>query len=168
MLRSIDRDVFSGSSPGHPVTGLPGTGEHLSDLITPQQLDEAVDCAARAVRATVATFVASPMNTFPGGQPTTALEIAIEFFVPPDANDVFAHELDVQLLRMSLGYAQGRRRCRLAPPAVRPVPGGTFHQWRMAHRHDDLAQHFDRWSRQRRILDSVLEQARVGWHELAV
>jgi len=143
-------------------------GDQFMGLFSPGDLDVAVDGAARAARATVATFVASPIETFFNGRlARTALEIAVEFFIPPAAKEVFAEQLEAQLLCLSDAYAQGRRQGRFAAPLLRSIPAGTFHQWRMARHCDETVQHADRWTRQRRTLNSLLDQARVGFRELS-
>jgi hypothetical protein len=136
----------------------PGT---LAEL---RQVDEAVDYAARVSRATVSEFLAAP-SAMRGTMPP-AIELAVEFFVPPTSEDEFARELDRALTRRSLAYAGARRAGGVEAIRVRVIPAGTFHQWRSAWKVSSRSQHERRWSSDRRLLDGLLHQARTGWREV--
>jgi hypothetical protein len=136
----------------------PGT---LAEL---RQLDEAVDYAARVSRATVSEFLAAP-TAAPGTMPP-AIELAVEFFVPPTSAEVFARELDRALIRRSPAYAAARRAGEVEAIRVQVIPAGTFHQWRSAWKVSPRCQHEQRWSSDRRLLEGLLHQARTGWREV--
>jgi hypothetical protein len=127
-------------------------------------LDEAVDYAARVSRATVSEFLAAPCAV--SGTMPVAIELAVEFFVPPTSDDAFVRELDRALTRRSLAYAAGRRAGDVQTIRVSVIPAGTFHQWRSAWKVSPRLQHDQRWSPDRRLLDGLLHQARTGWREV--
>lgn len=140
-----------------------GDGARLCELIEVQQIDEAFDYAARVSRATVGEFLAAPSRD--GAAP--AIEVAVEFFVPPASLDAFAIEFDRATTRRSLGYSAARRIARLGPARLVSIPAGTFHQWRRSFGVAPEQQHRARWSADRAMLDQVLRQARHGWRECA-
>jgi hypothetical protein len=129
-----------------------------------RQLEEAADYAARSTKATVAEFVAAPALRESGSLP--AIDVLVEFFVPPVDAERFAVELDRALIRRSLEYSAARRTEQVASLRVTAIPGGTFHQWRKAWGVDSRAHHDNRWAAGRQTLEAVLRQAEVGWREL--
>lgn len=150
-----------------PVPALPTAVPSipLVDLAELRQIDEAVDYAARACKAAVSEFLASPAR--PGDAATPSIELAVEFFVPPADIVVFARELDRALTRRSLCYAGARRGGDVGPMRVTVIPGGAFHQWRSAWDVSPRVQHDHRWSADRKLLDGLLRQALTGWREPA-
>lgn len=152
-----------------PITAAPDVPVGLFTRTDPgtlaelRQLDEAVDYAARVSRATVSEFLAAPSAAASATPP--AIEVAVEFFVPPTSGDAFARELDRALTRRSLAYAAARRAGEIEAIRVRAIPAGTFHQWRSAWKVSSRAQHEHRWSADRGLLDGLLHQARTGWRE---
>jgi hypothetical protein len=124
------------------------------------QLDEAVDYAARVCKAVVGEFLAAP-----GGGGQRAMEVAIEFLVPPSSVERFAEELDRAMVRRSLGYSADRREGRTGAAQVTVLPSGAFHQWRAAWRQDARVQRARRWSVTRQFIDGIVQQARTGWRE---
>ena len=141
----------------------------LAAIFTGEQLDAALDSAARAARATVACFAAAPVDCWADHDDATGLatiEFVVEFFVPPPSLDTFHRELEAQLLRTSPRYVTGRYQGEFAPCALQCVGGGTFHQYRVTCRASAADQRETRWSRDRVLLDGILHQARTGWREL--
>ena len=136
----------------------------LFALTDVRRLDEAVDYAARVVRATVGEFVAAPARRQDGGLP--AIDIAVEFFVPPTVSERFVLELDRALTRRSPEYSAARRTEQVAPMRLTVLPPGSFHQWRTAFGIDTRHQHGRRWSMDRASLDGVVRQAQTGWREI--
>jgi len=132
----------------------------LADYFTAADLDRAVDQSAQTVRAVVAEF-AAVTTVAADGRP--ALELAVEFFVPPAAAELFTAALDDFLMHRSLGYAAARHRGEVLPPSVRPVSMGAFHQWRIAWRRNETPG--SRWSNARDLFDGVLRQSVIGWRE---
>ena len=108
-----------------------------------------------------------PQSGRPGGaiHPCVAVQVAVEFLVPPVSVEFFRMGLDLQLSERSVAYAQGRRTGQLAAPLIWTVPSGTFHQWRVAWRHSDQEQRSARWSPHDQWVQSILQQARVGWRD---
>ena len=148
---------------------VPEAVAHLADLFTSEQLDTAMDRAARASHATVAVFAAAPVDcrdekTLDSG--SAAVEFVVEFFVPPSSMDLFHRELESQLLQASLQYADGRYRGEFAACVLHSILVGTFHQYRITCRASAADQRQFRWSRDRILLDGILHQARTGWREL--
>lgn len=130
-----------------------------------RQLDEAVDYAARVCRGPVSEFVAAPVP----GEPAAGIEVAVEFFVPPADVARFGEELDRAMVRRSLGYSAARRGGRARAVRVTVLPPSAFHQWRAASRIDargTAGARRVRWSEDRRVIDEVLHQTRIGWREL--
>src|SRR5690349_17418838 len=117
---------------GAPVPAQPVAVSTISvsDLVDGRQIDDAIDYAARARKATVSEFLGAPAR--PGAVPTPAIELAVEYFVPPTDDAAFARELDRALTRRSMAYAAARRSGSVGPLRVTPIPGGAFHQWRSA------------------------------------
>jgi hypothetical protein len=138
----------------------------LESIAELRQVDEAVDYAARVTRGTVSEFLASPRPAHVDGTPA-AVDLAVEFFVPPDSAEAFAAEFDRALTRRSLTYSAGRRSGQLAPARVTVIPGGTFHQWRSAWKVSACSQHEHRWSADRQMLEGLIRQAQTGWREMA-
>ncbi|HYE18954.1 MAG TPA: GH3 auxin-responsive promoter family protein [Tepidisphaeraceae bacterium] len=136
----------------------------LFALTDPRQIDEAIDYAARVHRATVGEFVAAPSPVGAAGLPW--VELAIEFFVPPESVAALATEVDRALTRRSMEYAAARRSDQVGPVRVAVVPPATFHQWRVAWRIAPADTRAGRWSADRAVLESVLHQARTGWREV--
>jgi hypothetical protein len=137
----------------------------LCELIDLRQIDDAFDYAALVSRATVGEFLAAPAPS-PDAAPL-AIQVAVEFFVPPASLDAFASELDRAMTRRSLGYAFARRTAQVSPARLVSIPPGTFHQWRSTFHVAPHRQHALRWSADRTLLDQVLAQARHGWREWA-
>jgi len=134
----------------------------LADYFTVNDLDRAVDQAAQAVRAVVAEFAAVTAIATDG---RPAVELAVEFFVPPATVEFFAAQLDEVLMALSVGYATARHRGAVLPPSVRPVAMGAFHQWRVAWRRNESTILDGRWSKARDLIDGVLRQSMIGWRE---
>ena len=152
-----------------PPHALPATlTDRLAGLFTPDQLDQAMDRAARQARATVAVFAAAPADTWnehcTAGE-CAAVEFVVEFFVPPPSLEQFHRELEAQLLRLSPDYLRGRSRGVFATCVLRQVSVGTFHQHRVAAKVCGLPPCDRRWSRDRGHVEGVLRQARTGWRE---
>ena len=156
-----------------------GIAQRLVLAMSPEQLDKAVDKAAQISQAIVAQFAAAP--TMIGHASATlnhlgasivtgvpALEIAVEFFVPPCAAETFRHELEGQLQRKCPPYAAARSHGELGPVIVRTVPSGSFHQWRIVWRTSSESQRAQRWAVDRGMIDGLLHQAQHGWREMAV
>ena len=140
----------------------------LVELFSPEQLDVAIDIAARCAHATVALFGAAPgiaTRRSSGLQDGVAMEFVIEFFVPPESLEDFHRELETQLVRMSPGYQLRRNVGDLERCIVQRVPAGTFHQYRIASRVTPQAVRGGRWSGGRDVVDGVLVHARSGWHD---
>jgi hypothetical protein len=144
-----------------PDAATPGA---LASLADRRQVDEAVDYAARVCRATVSEFLASPELAADAAH-RPAVELALEFFVPPASHETFAREFDRAMARRSMDYAAARRAGLVAAARLTVIAAGTFHQWRSAWRVTPRRQHDGRWSADRRLLDGLLHQARTGWHE---
>ena len=136
----------------------------LGGMFTPQQLDAAIDRAGRRSEGVIAWFLAAPANSA-GDPASAALELLVEFFVPPHLIESFAAALDSALMRASQEYARARRMGLFGAPVIRVVHAGTFHQWRIVFRKTDEALRTARWSPDRQVLDSVLHQSQVGWSE---
>jgi hypothetical protein len=128
-----------------------------------KQLDQAVDYAARVSHAAVGEFLAAPADIT--GPACPAIEIAVEFFVPPTSAEQFADELERAMVRRSLHYSAARRSGLAGPLQLQVLPAGAFHQWRKAWTIDATAQHNRRWAADRQLLDGILRQARIGWRE---
>ncbi len=146
----------------------PEAVQHLADLLTSEQLDIAMDRAARASRATVSVFAAAPVDHWDekkleGG--LAAVEFVVEFFVPPSSMDLFHRELESQLLQASPQYVEGICCGEFAPSVLHSILVGTFHQYRITCRTSAAEQRQFRWSRDRILLDGVLHQSRTGWKE---
>lgn len=144
--------------------------DRLAGLFTPADLDRVIDRAARACKCVVAVFAAAPAhcwNEHCAGGECVAVEWAVEFLVPPASLETFHRELEAQLLRASQAYVVGRSRGLFAPCILRNVPGGTFHQHRVAAKCDGPMTDADhRWSADHGYVGAVLHQARIGWHEI--
>jgi hypothetical protein len=97
--------------------------------------------------------------------PAGAIELAVEFFVPPISTPEFAHELDRALMRRSMPYSAARRANAIDPIRLAVVPPGTFHQWRAGWRISLSFQQERRWSLDRSLIDTLLRQAETGWRE---
>jgi hypothetical protein len=147
---------------GAPASACDVANE-LVALADTRQLDEAVDYAARVTKATVGEFAAAPARREDGSLP--AIDVAVEFFVPPVAAEKFVLELDRALIRRSLEYSAARRTEQVATMRVTIVPAGTFHQWRNAWKIDARKQRAGRWGADRQTLEGVLRQAQTGWRE---
>ncbi|HSI33388.1 MAG: GH3 auxin-responsive promoter family protein [Phycisphaerae bacterium] len=143
--------------------GAPEAVGQLFALAEAKQIDEAIDYAARVHRATVGEFVAAPSPIGAAGLPW--VELAIEFFVPPESVAALATDVDRALTRRSMEYAAARRSDQVGPVRVAVVPPATFHQWRVAWRIAPADTRAGRWSADRAVLESVLHQARTGWRE---
>ena len=141
----------------------PDVARELLALADIRQLEEAIDYAARVTKAAVAEFTAAPARREAAALP--AIDVAVEFLVPPVAAEKFVLELDRALIRRSLDYSAARRTEQVASLRVTVVPGGTFHQWRTAWRINSRQQHARRWTSDRQTLEGVLEQAQTGWRE---
>src|SRR5438445_272406 len=80
----------------------------LATLFTADTLDAAMDRAARAAKATVATFTAAPADCWGAGDDdapgAAAVEFVVEFFVPPASLALFHRKLEAQLLLASPPY----------------------------------------------------------------
>jgi hypothetical protein len=143
-----------------------GASERLAEVFTAEQIDAAVDRAARASRCTVAVFAAAPAECWEDdGRSGACAEFVIEFFVPPASVELFHRELEAQLLLASRRYVTGRYRGDYLPCSVHAVEAGTCHQYRIATRMaaDELRE--ARWSQRRELIDALLHQARTGWRE---
>jgi len=138
--------------------------DRLAELFEVEQLDVAMDRAARCAQATVAVFAAAPLDRSNETE-SAAIELAIEFFVPPASLELFNRELEAQLLRLNPKYVAGRNRGDFGPCVLRNIPFGAFHQHRVAWRFTADQQRQARWSKDRALLDEVLHQARVGWRD---
>lgn len=152
-----------------PAILAKGAGDRLSDLFSAEQLDAAMDRAARACSAAVAVFAAAPVDCWgdgTGSEGVAAVEFVIEFFVPPTSLEQFHRELEAQLLLVSPRYVTGRYRGEFGPCAVHTISAGTFHQYRVICRNSAAEQREGRWSRDRMFLDGILHQSRTGWREL--
>lgn len=123
-------------------------------------LDDAMDYAARVSKATVGEFFAA---IAPGDD---ALQIAIEFLVPPVSQEQFTSELDRAMIRRSLVYFAARQRSQFDAVRLTILPPGTFHQWRITWNVEPLVQHGRRWSNDRELFHTILRQAQIGWSEL--
>lgn len=145
-----------------------GTTDQLSELSTAEQLDTAMDRAARCSEATVAVFAAAPIDCWadPNDKGAAAIEFVVEFFVPPASQELFHRELEAQLLMASPRYVAGRYRGDFGPCGLHSISFGTFHQYRITCRTSAADQREARWSRDRLFLDGILHQARTGWREL--
>lgn len=168
---SLSTTIFTPVTDRPIVLGplVPGAVEHLADLFTSEQLDTAMDRAARASHATVAVFAAAPVNCRDQKSQdgaSAAVEFVVEFFVPPSSMDLFHRELESQLLQASTPYVDGRYRGEFAACVLHSILVGTFHQYRITCRTSAAEQRQVRWSRDRILLDGILHQARTGWREL--
>lgn len=150
-----------------PIIAPPETKQAtaLETLAELRQIDDAVDYAARVTRGTVSEFLASPRLGTEGAP--AAIDLAVEFFVPPDAAGGFAVEFDRALARRSMVYATARRTGQVAPARITVIPAGTFHQWRSAWKVSSRWQHEHRWSADRQMLEGLVRQAETGWREVA-
>jgi len=151
------------------MTAMTPAGEAVSQihsLAERAQVDEAIDYAARVLRATVGEFVAAPSVVGAPGLP--CVDLAVEFFIPPASADAFADEVDRALIRRSPAYFAARRSDQIRPIRLTLLPPGSFHQWRMVWKKDPAIAQENRWSAHRRIFESVLHQASTGWRELMV
>ena len=141
--------------------------EHLATLFTVADLDREMDQTSRFSRATVATFAAAPADTWnehcTGGE-WPAVEIVVEFFVPPPSLEAFHRDLESRLLRASPAYLAARSRGLFAPCILRCVPAGSFHQHRLADRRTAVHDH-ERWSHSREFIAGLLHQVRIGWRD---
>ena len=117
-------------------------------------LDRAVRAAAGASGAVVVDYVAASRDGA-----GSAVELAIEFFVPPTSKDQFGETLKNELNGGS-GTAEP------LTPIVHALPPGTLHQWRIAWRQTEAFQRAHRWAANRALLDSVLHQADHGFREI--
>jgi GH3 auxin-responsive promoter len=144
---------------------VPVSVQQLFQFLTPDQLDRAVDRAAKISSATAALFIASPTEplTIPGN---VHVELAIEFFVPPISVHELEAEVDRSLMKISADYAGAREAKLLDPASVNVVPPGTFHQWRHAWRMEEAIPPAMRWSLDRDAIDSLLRHVKLGWREL--
>ena len=143
--------------------------DRLAELFTAEQLDAAIDRAARGSSSAVAVFAAAPVDCWGDGIGTegvAAIEFVVEFFVPPASLDLFHRELEAQLLILSPRYVTGRYRGEFGPCALHSISAGIFHQYRVTCRASSDDQRDSRWSRDRLLLDGVLHQSRTGWREL--
>jgi hypothetical protein len=143
----------------------------LAELFTSEQLDAAMDRAARGSRATVAVFAAAPVDCRADkdiDDSAAAIEFVVEFFVPPTSLDLFHRELEAQLLLASPRYVAGRYRGEFGPCALHNISTGTFHQHRITYASSAADQRQSRWSGDRLFLDGILHQARTGWRELGM
>ena len=143
--------------------------ESLAQMFTPEQLDAAMDRAARCPRATVAVFAAAPIEGWAdqdAAEGFAAIEFVVEFFVPPASLELFHRELEGQLLRLSPRYTLGRYRGEFATCGLHAIAAGTFHQYRITCRTSAADQRDSRWSPDRLLLDGILHQSRTGWREL--
>ena len=121
----------------------------LAGLFVADELDAAMDHAARFAQATVSIFAAAPVDCWDESE-SAAIEFAVEFLVPPPSLDVFHRELEAQLLRQSPRYVAGRYRGDFGPCVIRSIPDGAFHQSRVAWRStaaDQLPEIFERFQR---------------------
>ena len=146
----------------------PEAVQHLADLFTSEQLDTAMDRAARVSHATVSVFAAAPVDHWAEktrGEGLAAVEFVVEFFVPPSSMDLFHRELESQLFQASASYVAGLHNGEFAPSVLHSILVGTFHQYRITCRTSAAEQRQFRWSRDRILLDGILHQSRTGWQE---
>ena len=141
--------------------------QQLRSAFTAEQLDVAIDRAARSARGTVALFAAAPLDCWDEREGQAAIELVVEFFVPP-ALGHFHRELEAQLLAVSPSYVLGRHQGDFMACILHSIGAGTFHQHRIGEGISAEAQRAGRWSVDRGMVEEVLHQSRVGWREVGV
>lgn len=134
------------------------TSSVFETLLTVPVLDAAMAAAAKRTGSTVAVFAAGPAAD------GASLQVAAEFVVPPVSLGAFAEELDAELS----GWAPYRaaRAGLLGAVDVKPLPAGTFHQWRHIWGRSGRFLADSRLRADRQLLDGVIRQGEVGWREL--
>jgi hypothetical protein len=149
--------------------GVASPQQELFEMITVDQLDAAVDRAARLVSGTVAVFLAAPAiaaDARAGNCDRACIEFAIEFFVPPTEPADLPVALDRAISQRCSRYANARRKGEAVGPIVHIVAPGSFHQWQVAWRGAEVLPIAERWSAERSTLCNLLRQAEMGWREL--
>jgi hypothetical protein len=151
-------------STSHRSPGVPAVPfASVVSLLTAADLDAALAVAAPATRAVVGEYLAAPTGT--GAPSTGAIELVIDFVVPPADPAAFAARVDAELCRRSADFATARKAGHLGPTVVRLVPPSCLHQWRHGWQLSESTQHAARFSARRDLIDAVLRQARFGFRE---
>jgi hypothetical protein len=140
--------------------------QRLAGTFSAEQLDMAMDIAARSSEAIVSIFAAAPLDCSEKNE-SVAIEFAVEFMVPPCSIDLFHRALEAQLLRISPRYLTSRYRGEFRPSVLRCIPGGAFHQHRVVCGATAREQRDARWSLERGLVDGITHQARIGWRDSA-
>jgi hypothetical protein len=141
--------------------------EQLGAAFTAEQLDVAIDRAARSARGTVAAYAAAPVDCWDEREGQAAVEVVVEFFVPPLLGS-FYRELEAQLLLASPRYAAGRDGGDFRPCVLHSIGAGTFHQHRVTIGMSAPEQCAGRWSGDRALIEAILHQSRTGWREVGL
>lgn len=148
-------------SPGAAASAVPLAS--LATLLAAADLDAALAVAAPASRAVVGEYLAAPAPM--AATSAVAIELVIDFVVPPADPAAFAARVDAELCRRSPAFASARKAARVGPTLVRVVPPSCLHQWRHGWQQSESTQHAARFSTRRDLVDAVLRQARFGFRE---
>jgi hypothetical protein len=130
-----------------------------------EHIENAVAEAARSTSLVVGEFTAAPIYPSPGRR--AGLELAVELEARP-LNGVlaaFAAAFDASLKRQNVDYTTKRTDdLSMAPPAITPLPVGTFHRW-LASKGKLGGQHkCPRCANGREIIDGVVQQSDEDRH----
>ncbi len=128
------------------------TAHHSSKSTEVDRLDRAIESAAGSSGAVIVDYLATTHRNAVG----SAIELAIEFFVPPASSEQFATALTRELSGAGADAA----------PIVHSLPPGALHQWRFAFRCTPDFQRRHRWTADRTLVASVLHQADQGFREI--
>jgi hypothetical protein len=163
---SLCTEVCLATPPGPSARDGNASAQRLAGTFTAEQLDMAMDIAARASEAVVSIFAAAPLDCWEKNE-SVAIEFAVEFMVPPSSLDLFHRGLEAQLHRISPRYLTGRYRGEISLSVLRCIPGGAFHQHRIICGSTADDQRDARWSPDRGLVDEIVHQAQIGWRDSA-
>lgn len=126
-VKFVDLDPPRVLVTGRISYSLSAFGEHLIG----EEIEQAVAAGAAAIGASVTDYTVSPVHPAAPGEVGHHLYV-VEFAtaVTADACGAFARAVDRKLGELNLDYATHRAGdFGMHPPAVRPVPAGTFAAW---------------------------------------
>ncbi len=144
----------------------PGLASNGTGGLRIEDLRRAIDTAARQCGALVNEFVmATDWRSGAMDSSERAIELAVEFLVPPVSGGQFSLALDATLMGCDGCYRDLRQRNMIDKPVIYMVAPGAFHQWRVSRRREAAVDQRVGGLPGREALDGVVMQSRIGWRE---